>query len=59
MNSNLPVPSNPLSASLKGYGWTLAACVIMTLVATPLREYLDLTNIVMLFLLTVLLSRCA
>jgi len=54
MNTDLPVPSTR-AASPKGYGWTLVACVITTLVATPLREHLDLTNIVMLFLLTVLL----
>lgn len=54
MNSNSPVPSTRAAAP-KGYGWTLVACVITTLVATPLREHLDLTNIVMLFLLTVLL----
>lgn len=33
---------------------TVAACVLTTLVATPLLGYLDLANIVMLFLLTVL-----
>lgn len=54
MNADLPVPSTRAAAP-KGYGWTLIACVITTLVATPLREHLDLTNIVMLFLLTVLL----
>lgn len=54
MNTDSPVPSTRAAAP-KGYGWTLVACVITTLVATPLREHLDLTNIVMLFLLTVLL----
>ncbi|HUW49388.1 MAG TPA: DUF4118 domain-containing protein [Sulfuricella sp.] len=39
----------------KGYGWALIACIFTTLIATPLKEHLDLTNIVMLFLLTVLL----
>jgi two-component system sensor histidine kinase KdpD len=39
----------------KGYGWAFTACVATTLIATPLRGYLDLTNIVVLFLLTVLL----
>ena len=34
---------------------TLAACATTTLLATPLLDYLDLANIVMLFLLTVLL----
>ncbi|HLO63875.1 MAG TPA: ATP-binding protein [Azonexus sp.] len=33
---------------------TVAACVLTTLAATPLLGYLDLANIVMLFLLTVL-----
>jgi two-component system sensor histidine kinase KdpD len=37
------------------YVWTLAACAATTLVATPLRFYFDLANIVMLFLLTVVL----
>ncbi len=54
MSTDSHVPSTRASAP-KGYGWTLIACVITTLVATPLREHLDLTNIVMLFLLTVLL----
>lgn len=34
---------------------TVVACALTTLVATPLLDYLDLANIVMLFLLTVLL----
>jgi hypothetical protein len=38
-----------------GYVWALAACVATTLVATPLPPYLDLANIVMLFLLTIVL----
>jgi two-component system sensor histidine kinase KdpD len=38
-----------------GYTWTLVACAATTLVATPLRAYFDLANIVMLFLLTVVL----
>ena len=37
------------------YVWTLLACTATTLVATPLRLYFDLANIVMLFLLTVVL----
>jgi two-component system sensor histidine kinase KdpD len=39
----------------RGYLWALLACAITTAIAAPLAEYLDLTNIVMLFLLTVLL----
>ena len=37
------------------YSLTLTACVATTLLAQPLPRYLDLANIVMLFLLTVLL----
>ncbi|WP_412479983.1 DUF4118 domain-containing protein [Azonexus sp. IMCC34839] len=36
------------------YALTVVACVVTTLLATPLLGYLDLANIVMLFLLTVL-----
>jgi len=39
--------------SLQGYLLTILACCAMTLIATPLLSYLDLANIVMLFLLTV------
>ena len=39
--------------SLRGYLLTILACSAMTLIATPLLSYLDLANIVMLFLLTV------
>jgi two-component system sensor histidine kinase KdpD len=42
-------------AKRMGYAWALAACVATTLVATPLLPYLDLANIVMLFLLTIVL----
>lgn len=38
-----------------GYWWALVACAATTLIATPLRAYLDAANLVMLFLLTVLL----
>ena len=37
------------------YVWAFGACVAPTLVATPLSNYFDLANIVMLFLLTVVL----
>ena len=37
------------------YLWALLACLVTTLVATPLLPYFDLANIVMLFLLTVVL----
>ena len=33
------------------YAWAAAGCVAVTLLATPLRDVLDLANIVMLFLL--------
>ena len=42
-------------AKRMGYVWALAACLATTLVATPLLHYLDLANIVMLFLLTIVL----
>jgi two-component system sensor histidine kinase KdpD len=42
-------------AKRMGYAWALATCVATTLVATPLLPYLDLANIVMLFLLTIVL----
>ena len=46
-------PSSP--ATWKGFVLAVLACADTTLVATPLLAYLDLANIVMLFLLTVLL----
>lgn len=58
MNSDNSVPSRlrdktpPTGA---GYWWASGACVATALFATPLRAYLELSNIVMLFLLTVLL----
>ncbi len=42
-------------ASWQRYALTIVACAGTTLIATPLLGYLDLANIVMLFLLTVLL----
>lgn len=39
----------------RNYGWAVLACALTTVFATPLRQVLDLTNIVVLFLLTVLL----
>ena len=38
-----------------GYVWSVAACLLTGAVAAPLLEYLDLANIVMVFLLTVVL----
>ena len=43
------------SAKRLRYAWALLACLATTLIATPLRSYFDLANIVMLFLLTVVL----
>ena len=37
--------------NLPGYAWSVASCVAITLAATPLRDHLDLANIVMLYLL--------
>ena len=42
-------------STTRRYALALAACLATTLIATPLIGYLDLANIVMLFLLTVLL----
>ena len=50
------------TAALAGwqrFALAIAACAATTLVATPLLAYLDLANIVMLFLLTVLLVAVA
>ncbi|PKO48711.1 MAG: sensor for high-affinity potassium transporter [Betaproteobacteria bacterium HGW-Betaproteobacteria-4] len=57
MNSKKPV-TTPLPERFKPWQRTLLtvlACAATTLLATPLLGYLDLANIVMLFLLTVLL----
>ena len=42
-------------SSTARYGWAGVACLGTAAAATPLREFLDLANIVMLFLLVVLL----
>lgn len=41
--------------NLLDYGWAIAACFATAIIATPLLGILDLANIVMLFLLTVVL----
>jgi K+-sensing histidine kinase KdpD len=41
---------------VKDYVLAVVACGLTTLVATPLREQLELANTVMLFLLTVLIA---
>ena len=38
-----------------GYAWALASCAAVTALATPLLQYFDTANIVMLFLLAVVL----
>lgn len=45
----------PIYSRSQRIALTVAACVLTTLLATPLLGYLDLANIVMLFLLTVLI----
>jgi two-component system sensor histidine kinase KdpD len=45
----------PARSPNRGYLWVLFACAVTTAIAAPLAQYLDLANIVMLFLLTVLL----
>ena len=47
-------PCESLARAQK-FGLTILACAATTLIATPLLGALDLANIVMLFLLTVLL----
>lgn len=55
MNTRWYGLSAATSSLKKGYAWALIACVFTTAIATPLIGHLDLANIVMLFLLTVLL----
>lgn len=38
-------------AEWRGYAWAFAACVLVTLLATPILPFFDLANIVMLYLL--------
>lgn len=40
---------------LRGYLWSVSACILTTLIATPMLGYFELANIVMLFLLNVVL----
>ncbi|WP_153110395.1 DUF4118 domain-containing protein [Propionivibrio limicola] len=53
--ATIPASGRPGLAGWQRYLLTILACAAMALVATPLRDVLDLANIVMLFLLTVLL----
>ncbi|MEY8879415.1 MAG: DUF4118 domain-containing protein, partial [Leptothrix sp. (in: b-proteobacteria)] len=48
-----PAPAPAAAPAWPGYVAALAACVAVALVATPLLAVLELSNIVMLFLLTV------
>lgn len=52
--SNLTDGQRERFSQAQSHALTVVACVATTLVATPLLGYLDLANIVMLFLLTVL-----
>lgn len=45
-----------LARSLPGYLWTAALVALVTLAATPLLPYLDLANIVMLFLVAAVVA---
>lgn len=47
------MPSLPTKTEWKGYFATLLICAITTLFAIPFKETLELTNIVMFFLLVV------
>ncbi|PUA20150.1 DUF4118 domain-containing protein [Glaciimonas sp. PCH181] len=42
-------------AGVWGYGWAIAATILVTLLATPILPYFDLANIVMLYLLAEIL----
>ena len=59
LSSALPRPSHEESdisawkETWPHYAWSVAACLLTTLLTYPLMDYLDLTNIVMLFLLGV------
>jgi two-component system, OmpR family, sensor histidine kinase KdpD len=48
-----PDASGDGARNLRGYAWAGASCAAVALLATPLLPYLDLANIVMLFLLAV------
>ncbi|MBS4098067.1 MAG: DUF4118 domain-containing protein [Sulfuricella sp.] len=56
-NGSSAPPGWPGTSPLGQHGnaWAIAACLLTALLATPLRPYLELSNIVMLFLLAVLL----
>ncbi len=45
--------SLPTLTGWQDYAWSAAACLATTLLASPLHDLLDLANIVMLFILTV------
>lgn len=50
-----PATDSPSRGELRwrGYGWAVAACGVTALLLTPLLDVLELSNIVMLFLLAV------
>ena len=45
----------PWLQALPRYAWSIAACLLTTALTAPLQKFLDLANIVMLFLLCVVL----
>lgn len=50
------LPNAPTRTAWRGYGLAVATVVAVSLFATPLRDALELANIVMLFLLAVLFA---
>ncbi|MBU6492316.1 MAG: DUF4118 domain-containing protein [Burkholderiales bacterium] len=50
------MPQARWGSPLRAYGWAAAACGAMTLVAATLVPFLDLSNVVMLYLLCVILA---
>lgn len=56
MDTRWSVSGADTSVSKRGYAWAALFCALITVAARPLIGYLDLANIVMLFLLGVLLT---
>lgn len=53
--SQAPARQAVIGTALRNYGIAVVACALTTVISTPLREHVDLANIVMLFLLTVVI----
>ncbi len=53
--SSTPISPKRVESFGTGYSWAVAVCIVTTLLTLPMIGYLELTNIVMLFLLAVLL----